>query len=369
MDLTQFKMEAPQARQRSRLRRLVSRLWWMVQFCQVEARSKTRLPLKDTLRAWVHGFSRSSYALFELDRNDPSLYVTERLQSLALARINGPHRPSVRHKLIFSKYLESLGAPSPRIEAVIVKGRVHALDEATPSGGWPWLRALLAESARGVVLKPIVGAEGAGIAFLEKQEPAYRLNGCNATEDEVVAVIARLDDYLITDFVVQHDYAARLYPPTTNTVRLLTLWDYEAGGPFLAAAVHRIGTARSYPVDNFKMGAGGMSARIDLATGTLSRGAYRSDAGVVERHERHPETGMPIEGICIPHWGEAKEQILGFAGQLPFLPFIGWDLVITADGYQIIETNAGSGFYLIQVHHPLLAEAPVRRFFAAHGLM
>jgi hypothetical protein len=369
MDLARFKMETPQPRRRSRLRRLGSRLWWMVQFCRVEARSKTRLPLQDTLRAWMHGFFRSSYALFELDRNDPSLYVTERLQSLALARINGPHRPSVRHKVVFSKYLESLGAPSPRIKAVIVKGRVHALDEAGPSGDWPWLRALLAESPHGVVLKPIVGAEGAGIAFLSKQEPAYRLNGCNATEDEVAAVIARLDDYLITEFVVQHDYAARLYPPTTNTVRLLTLWDYEADGPFLAAAVHRIGTTRSFPVDNFKMGAGGLSACIDRATGTLSRAAYRSDAGLVERHECHPETGGPIEGVCIPRWNEVKEQILGFAERLSFLPFIGWDIVITVDGYQIIETNAGSGFYVVQVHHPLLADPPVRRFFAAHGLM
>ena len=369
MELTQFRMETTPAKRRNCLRRFVSRLWWMVQFCQAEARSNTRLPLRDTLRAWVHGFSRSSYALFELDGNDPSLYVTERLQSLALARINGPHRPAASHKVIFSKYLESLGAPSPKIKAVIVKGRVHALDGAGSSGGWPWLRALLAEGAHGVVLKPIVGAEGAGIAFLKKQGPAYQLNGCNATEDEMVAVTEQLDDYLITEFVVQHDYAARLYPPTTNTIRLLTLWDYEADRPFPAAAVHRIGTARSYPVDNFKVGAGGLSARIDLATGTLSPAAYRSDAGVVERHERHPETGMPIEGICIPHWGEAKEQILGFARQLSFLPFIGWDIVITADGYQIIETNGGSGFYVIQVHHPLLAEPLVRRFFEAHGLM
>ena len=369
MELTPFKIETAPAKRRSRLRRFASRLWWIVQFCQAEARSNTRLPLKHTLRAWAHGFSRSSYALFELDRNDPSLYVTERLQSLALARINGLHRPAVSHKVIFSEYLESLGAPSPRVKAVIIKGRVHALGEAGTSGGWPWLRALLAERAHGVVLKPIVGAEGVGVAFLKKQGPAYQLNGRNATEEQLVAVTAQLDNYLITEFVAQHDYAARLYPPATNTIRLLTLWDDEAGSPFLAAAVHRIGTARSYPVDNFKMGAGGLSARIDLATGTLSRAAYRSDSGVVERHDRHPETGMPIEGICIPHWDEAKEQILGFAGQLPFLPFIGWDLVITADGYQIIETNGGSGFYLIQVHHPLLAEPMVRRFFETHGLM
>jgi hypothetical protein len=367
--LTQFNIPTPPVSHRSRLRRIVSQLWWLFQFCQAEARSNARLPLKHTLRAWTYGFSRRSYTLFELDRNDPRLYVTDKPHSRAPVRINGLHRESAKHKVIFSKYVESLGAPSPGIRAVIVKGRIHVFHEADPAAGWPWLRALLTASPPGLVLKPMMGAEGVGVAFLKKHGSGYQLNGRDIAEPEALAVIAQLNDYLITDFVVQHDYAARLYPPTTNTIRLLTFWDYETHSPFLAAAVHRIGTARSYPVDNFKMGAGGLSAPIDLATGRLSRAAYRSDAGVLERHERHPETGNPIEGVCIPYWVETTQQILKFAAQLPYLPFIGWDVVMTSDGYRIIETNPGSGFSLIQVHHPLLADPRVRRFFQAHGLI
>jgi hypothetical protein len=117
------------------------------------------------------------------------------------------------------------------------------------------------------------------------------------------------------------------------------------------------------------MGAGGLSACIDLATGVLSRAACRSDAGVIERHAHHPETGNPIEGVGVPYWAETTQQILHFAAQMPYLPFIGWDIVMTADGYSILETNPGSGFGVIQVHHPLLVDVRVARFFQAHGLL
>ncbi len=368
-DLARFGIASAPVSRPGRLRRFASGVWWAVQLLRGELRSEARLSLRHTLRAWRLGFSRWTYTLFELDRNDPRLYVTDRTQVRALARVNGVHRPPVGHKLIFSRYAESLGIPCPAVLAVIVKGRVHVLSEPAPAAGWPWLRAYLAENVNGVVLKPIVGAEGLGIAFLRRSGPDYELNGRAATEDDVTAAVARLDDYLVTEFVVQHEYSARLYPRTTNTIRMLTLWSYETQSPFLATAVHRIGTARSYPVDNFKMGAGGMSARIDLATGRLGPAAYRSQAGVVERHERHPETGGQIEGTCIPGWVETAREVLGFAARLPLVPFIGWDLVVTPDGYKVIEVNAGSGFYVVQVHHPLLEDPRVRRFFEAHRLL
>lgn len=346
-------------RRLQKLRYLYGVIW-------AELRSKVRLPVRDTLRAWWYGFSRWSYRLYELDRHDPRRFITDRVQSLAPARINGLHRPACDQKVIFSRYVESLGAPCPRIRAVIVRGRIHVLDGTDPARS-DWLRALLVEYPPGIVLKPIAGREGFGVAFLRRNGQGYDLNGRAATEDDVEAVVTQLDNYLIADFIVQHEYAAGLYPRTTNTLRLLTLWDYEADRPFLAAVAQRIGTSRSYPVDNFKMGAGGLSAHVDLGTGELGCGVYRPDAGPMQRHILHPETGSPIKGVRVPRWQETVEDILRFSARMPYLPFIGWDVVMTPNGYQIIETNPGSGFYLIQVHQPLLADVRVKRFFEVHG--
>ena len=277
---------------------------------RMERNLKTRLPWRDTVRAWSHGFSRWSYSLYGLDRNDPRLYFSDWTQFTLFDGINGPHRPAAQQKAIFAKYLEFLGVPSPPVLAVVVRGRIYDAGDLSPTAGWPWLRARLAERPHGVVLKPIKGCEGIGVAFLRKSGSGYQLDGRPQTEEEAAAYVSRLEDFMITEFAVQHEYAARIYPETTNTLRLLTLWDYEADAPFLAQAVHRIGTRRSFPVDNFKMGAGGLSAWIDPGTGELGPAAGKPEAGRVEWHDTHPETGAPIRGCACPAGRRRRAEIL-----------------------------------------------------------
>lgn len=346
--------------------RFLRKLWRIYGMIRTEFRSKVSLSIWNTLRGWRYGFLRWSYFLYELDKNDPRMFVNEYVQRIKMGDINGLHRQACAQKVIFSKYVESLGASCPRIHALIVKGRIYVLD-GTEQAGIEWLFKLIEEYPSGVVLKPMLGCEGFGIAFLKRNEQSCELNGRTATYDDVKNIVKQLNDYLITDFITQHEYAAGLYPRTTNTLRLLTLWDYETNWPFLAAAVQRIGNSRSYPVDNFKMGAGGLSALVDSETGKLGCGAYRPDKGPMQRHARHPETGGTIEGICVPRWRETVEDILQFSARLPYLPLIGWDVVITPNAYQIIETNPGSGLFVIQVHLPLLADRRVKRFFEIHN--
>jgi len=285
-----------------------------------------------------------------------------------MRNINGLHSPAGDQKIIFSQYVEHLGASCPRIHAVIVRGQIYLLN-GTQKPEIGWLFNLLETCPPGVVLKPIIGSEGFGIAFLKSTANGYELNGMSASKDDIKSVLERLDDYLITDFVVQHEYAAGLYARTTNTIRLLTLWDYDIGRPFLAASVHRIGNARSYPVDNFRTGLGGLSAGIDPESGILESCVYRSDAGPMVSCDYHPETGNPIKGVQVPNWKETVDNILRFSSRMPYLPFLGWDVLMTDDGCRIIETNPGSGLFVIQATRPLLADQRVRRFLETHQCM
>ena len=327
--------------------------------------TKVSLSMQDTLRAWRYGFMRWSYFLYGLDKNDPRMFISDRVQFLEMDFINGAHQPACAQKVIFSRYVGSLGAPCPRIHAVIVRGHVYII-EGMELAEADLLFKLIEEYPPGIVLKPIVGCEGLGVAFLKRNKEGCELNGRTATDDEVKAVVSQLDNYLVTDFVIQHEYAQSLYPRTTNTLRLLTFWDYDTNQPFLAAAVQRIGTSRSYPVDNFKMGAGGISALVDSDTGRLGYGICRPDEGPMQRYACHPETGNPIEGGYVPRWKETVEDILRFSARMPYLPIIGWDLVMTPEGYQVIETNPGSGLFVIQVHKPLLSDKRVQKFLKFH---
>lgn len=343
-----------------RLRARLENPWLFLMMARAELRSNFRLPARHALRAWRHGFSRRTYHLYNLDlEGDPRDYLSDWVQFMAPVRINGVHRRAAVQKVLFTHYLEGLGAPCQPVRAVILRGRVHAVREP----GW---RALL-DSSPAIVLKPIVGSEGFGLVFVKKAGPGFEINGRAASESDVDAVISRLHNYMMVDFATQHEYAARLHPRTTNTMRLLTLWDYDAGAPFLAAAVQRIGTSRSYPVDNYRMGAGGVSARVDPESGVMGPGVHRRDGGRMIAQPKHPETGADIEGVRIPRFREIVSDVVGYAARTPYLPLIGWDVVVTPDGFSILEANPASGFFVIQVHGPLRKDPRVQRFFETHG--
>ena len=47
--------------------------------------------------------------------------------------------------------------------------------------------------------------------------------------------------------------------------------------------------------------------------------------------------------------------------------FLGWDVVVTADGIRLLEGNANTGMNVLQVHGPLLSDPRIRRFYESHG--
>ena len=54
------------------------------------------------------------------------------------------------------------------------------------------------------------------------------INGQPCTAEVFGELVGTLDQYLVTAFVQQADYAARLYPGSPNTIRVITLW-YHTG--------------------------------------------------------------------------------------------------------------------------------------------
>jgi hypothetical protein len=202
--------------------------------------------------------------------------------------------------------------------------------------------------------------------MLDSDEAGPVLNREPLGWDELWARVEGLEDYIATTFVSQAAYAAAIAPGSTNTIRLLTIVDAD-GAPAIATAVHRFGTARSWPVDNWTQG--GLSVAIDLVTGRLGRGAVYPRTGELAWETHHPETGAAIEGMVVPGWAEVRAGILALAERLPFLPYVGWDVIVTDGGYTVLEGNHYSDVNLLQVHGPLLREPRVREFYRRQGVL
>ncbi len=335
-------------------------LWY---FILEELNKKTHLTLTHTLRAWRHGFLRFHYKLYGLDTSgDPAQYVSDFASLMTHAKINGRFNELLKNKYTSGQLMNLLGMPTPKIMGLIMKGVFY------PAGTARTLKAsefLLAAITPGepLVLKPIWGCHGFGFVCLARDDDGYRLNGEIVSRQLVAGMIDRLDEYIVTEFVVQGEFSRNLFAPTANTVRMVTLWDREKSEAFVVRAVLRIGTSRSFPVDNFKAGQGGLSVLIDPQSGELGPGAMADAFGEPIWYRYHPESHAPIQGVVIPSWNEVRTKILDYASRLAFIPYIGWDILHTDKGFSILEVNSTPGMPVLQVHGPFLADPKIKRFF------
>jgi hypothetical protein len=330
------------------------------------------LPLRRRLWLWRHGFLSRDDLLYDLDEESRHRYVSEYQRELTRP-LNGRWKSALDNKLHFHRLLEPFDTHRPVVYAHLKRNRFSIVD-APDEDSEPMMedvgarvRNRLDKDGR-LVLKPTYGTTGSRVLVCSWTDEGYRINDEGKTAAAFDELIADLDEYLVCEFVEQASYAADLYPESTNTVRVLTMWDPKTDEPFITFAMQRIGTNRSAPVDNWSKG--GLTAEVDLASGELSRGVHFPYSGTLEWHETHPETDARIAGVEIPGWSAIREGILDIAANYPQIPYVGWDIVVTGEGeFVIIEANSCTDVDSLQVHGPLLDDPRARRFYEHHDII
>lgn len=333
-----------------------------------ELKSRTGLPWKQRIRAWRSGFSSEAWLLYNLTENDPDLYVPDLRQALRIYKVNGFSNPIVGNKLVLSRLLAPHQIPHPDVVSIIHDGHLFE-DDAPFDPNMPQALSRTLDRYPSQVFRPTWSGAGQGVFFLGRDDDGLKLNGKELTLEEACAFLSGLDRYLATEFQQQAAYARKIYPGSTNTLRIQSLWDMKSGAPFIAAAVHRFGTSHSAPIDNWHLGRGGVCASVDVKNSTLGQAVMQTSDKRMVWESSHPETGAPIEGVVIPGLSNCIEGLLKAASHLPFCPLIGWDVVITEDGFSILEANTLPGFAVVQVHTPLLKDPRSRQFFTRWGLV
>jgi hypothetical protein len=235
---------------------------------------------------------------------------------------------------------------------------------ATPEELARWI----AEDGGRFFVKPQGGRYGNGIYSVQLRDGALvRRRGTEARpfrHDEWTA------DTIVERWVEQGEFERGLYAGSTNTIRALTMWTPGDPRPFVARAVQRAGTDDTAPTDNFA--GGGVSALIDLESGRLGVGRIHPVKGKrsVRVCTHHPDSGAPIEGAVVPHWGRVRDTVLRAAATLPTNPYVGWDVLVDSSGTPvIIEGNGNTGFGALQVHGGLLTNPAARRFYEKCGAL
>jgi len=319
------------------------------------------VPLRRQLAAWRHGFYAETARMYDFDTYGFDAYVSDYERATTLGSMN-QHNYILDDKVVTYLFLHAVGVPTPTVHGFLHQGKVVWLGAEPPPGG---LDGLLARRGR-LVVKSRSGSGGSGFCLLRREAGTIYVNG-REMRDSTQAL--KGGPLIISDFVEQHEQLAAVYPNTTNTTRVMTFRDPDTDEPFVSFATQKFGTKRSEPVDN--VGAGGLSAGVDIETGVLRHAMYREpragakDSGEFRWLDEHPDSAAPITGITLPHWQMVLDGVLRAAVALPGSRYVGWDLVITPDGYSIIEGNNRADVN-VQMHGPMLVDERMRRFFAAN---
>lgn len=330
---------------------------------------RRRQPVKSLKKHFflAKGFMNESMILYGLTVQNYSNYLSD-YQILKTGAINGKAAQYLNNKVVFVDSLKGL-IELPKTLATINEGQLHS--QAADFEDAPTLMTYLATNPDlKLVVKPIDGAEGRGVSVISWSNGQIKRNSQLLTPAAFQSYLSTLDEYFISEFIQQGQFAQDLFPDSLNTIRLLTLVDPETQAAFMAAAVFRVGTRLSAPTDNFRRR--GLSIAIDPLTGRLGKGAMLPHHGKVHWFTNHPNTGKPLEGQTIPHWNDIQTKILEVANELSInhqINYVGWDVVVTEDGLSLLEGNSRPGVSLHQVHQPLLTNAKTKAFYQHYKIV
>lgn len=285
------------------------------------------------------GYLADQYILYDLKNVDKREYLSE-FDWYRSRYINEPFDFALNNKVVCTEILKRyIRMP----ENYFIKNKGHLYDFESGIKNIEDVYSILIEKEQ-IIIKPFAMGKGNGVHMISMQENCIFIDGQVITKDEFNAFLECRDDFIISEYMKQHEYADNLYSETVNTIRFITIRDTKTHEwkPFFA--VQRIGTEKTIPVDNGSKG--GLIAKIDLSSGELSEARCLHDLNL---YYTHPNTGKIIEGVKIPDWEKVKEEVLKVADKLPYLDFIAWDLLVTDEGLCVIEANASSGVNIIQL--------------------
>jgi hypothetical protein len=316
----------------------------------------TNVSLINKLKANFQGQAGDCWIIYNLKETNKGDYISDH-EIFRSKTINRQYNLIMDDKLLFNTVFGNY-VKVPKIFAYIDHGFMRDLD-----GNFLKTDDILAltRKEKVLIIKPINGGGGNNVHILRDEEHSIDknktsgkikclcLDNLNIDQNELRNFLENLNNFIITEFIKQHPYINQIFSETANSIRIITLRNPKNDKLTIPVAVHRIGRLASFPVDNF--GKGGLSVEIDLDTGVLGKAAsrlnYKNSAPVYM--SRHPDTNKLITGVKIPYWQELKKTLISTSAKFPFIPFFAWDIIITKDGFTVMEINKSSGAKVYQV--------------------
>lgn len=174
------------------------------------------------------------------------------------------------------------------------------------------------------ILKPVGGECGQGV---------FKVCRDDKRDLHELFELGIKQDLIVEECVHACDEIESLHPSSLNTIRVVTMSNPTKC--VLLGAILRMGIG-GHAIDN--VSAGGIAASIDVETGIV-RGPGVDATGA--KYGIHPDTGVPIQGLQVPYWGNVRMMCEQASKVVPEACFTGWDIGVLPNGkIELIEVNS-----------------------------
>jgi len=330
-------------------------------FLQKESHLNKSVPGKREIGLLFKGFNSKRIIPYDFKKWNYKDYISD-LETIKLTYINRPYSKLLRNKIIFSNFFRNYFR-TPEIYCLISKGKFIPLSLHYNLDCYDQFLKLI-NLINKIILKPNYSSRGKGIIFIEKEGDNFKVNAKRMNSKELEDLLASLNNYLVCEFIEQGDFTKKLFPLTTNTIRINSFHNPVTSKTCLKYPMLRIGISSTYPIDNISQG--GLFAFIDIDTGVLQEAHQIEYPGKIKKIKIHPESSSQIEGTKVPHWDIIRDSILKTAELIsPLLKIVGWDIIVTDDNFVVLEGNNGPDFTQQGVDNTMGNDKEIQDFLAS----
>ena len=234
----------------------------------------------------------------------------------------------------------------------------------------------LLKEVKCLAMKPNSGTSG-GFGFIKLELIDDNLYENNKLIDTARfnEIIKNLPNYVITEYVHQHEALAKIWSKSECTLRVImakcpTDKPYTPAEWTCTVSYARFGSSISGGASN--LSSGGIGIGFDFETGRFNNSAIRYKKFCTDGNTnltKHPDTQVAWAGESLPNWSYVKNMLETICSHIQSLSYLGFDIIITDKGMKLCEINTHPACDYEQVMcGPILAKKEAKKFFESKGM-
>ena len=296
------------------------------------------------------GFFPDRWWNYAMKKNGPDAYLSD-IQGALLYRLNGIYAPVLDNRLLLRRAMDEYCQVPAAWYLLEQDGKGLELSPA-----WSRLTSGTGAPEVLVLVQPMDAASQGRSAVFRVKDGEFEGGGKKGGMRQLLTLVRTWalsagSSYLFSELVEQGEFAKALFPHAANHLHVVMLRNPDTWEPQIAAAVLRIGTRRSAPMDDFEQG--GISAWVDTLSGTISRCLQLQGSAAPRELSNHPDSGTPLVGQMIPEWPQAMETLMTLFEQSSYLRACSFDFVLTDSGLALTDASPMPDLGALQAHEPL----------------